>query len=95
MGVGGEKQAEKPKPEANRKDTEMKLGVREKNKGEKPRRGCRQRKASKKTQIEIILVTGKVFMDYKLQVMFDIILLVMFRGGIQRNEQYGDRYIMG
>lgn len=34
-------------------------------------------------------------MDYKLQVMFDIILLVMFRGGIQRNEQYGDRYIMG
>ena len=36
MGVGGEKQAEKTKPEANRKDTEMKLGVREKNKGEKP-----------------------------------------------------------
>ena len=30
-------------------------------------------------------------MDYKLLVMFDIILLVMFRGGIQRNEQYGDR----
>ena len=28
MGVGGEKQAEKPKPETDRKDTEMKLGVR-------------------------------------------------------------------
>ena len=27
VGVGGEKQAENPKPEANRKDTEMKLGV--------------------------------------------------------------------
>jgi len=27
VGVGGEKQAEKPKPETNRKDTEMKLGV--------------------------------------------------------------------
>lgn len=65
------------------------------NKRKNPRRGCRQRKASKKTQIEIILVTGKVFMDYKLLVMFDIILLVMFRGGIQTNEQYGDRYIMG
>ena len=36
VGVDREKQAEKPKPEANRKDTEMKLGVREKNKGEKP-----------------------------------------------------------
>ena len=31
VGVGGEKQAEKPKPEAKRKDTEMKLGVRERN----------------------------------------------------------------
>ena len=29
--VGGEKQAEKPKPETDRKDTEMKLGVRERN----------------------------------------------------------------
>lgn len=27
VGVGGEKQAEKTKPETNRKDTEMKLGV--------------------------------------------------------------------
>ena len=36
VGVDREKQAEKPKPETNRKDTEMKLGVREKNKGEKP-----------------------------------------------------------
>ena len=27
VGVGGEKQARKSKPEANRKDTEMKLGV--------------------------------------------------------------------
>ena len=27
VGVDREKQAEKPKPEANRKDTEMKLGV--------------------------------------------------------------------
>lgn len=31
VGVDREKQAEKPKPEANRKDTEMKLGVRERN----------------------------------------------------------------
>lgn len=31
VGVGGEKQAEKPKPETDRKDTEMKLGVRERN----------------------------------------------------------------
>ena len=29
VGVGGEKQAEKTKPETNRKDTEMKLGVQE------------------------------------------------------------------
>lgn len=57
--------------------------------------GLTRDELSEKTQIEIILVTGKVFMDYKLLVMFDIILLVMFRGGIQTNEQYGDRYIMG
>ena len=31
VGVDREKQAQKPKPEANRKDTEMKLGVRERN----------------------------------------------------------------
>lgn len=31
VGVGGEKQAENPKPETDRKDTEMKLGVRERN----------------------------------------------------------------
>ena len=31
VGVDREKQAENPKPETNRKDTEMKLGVRERN----------------------------------------------------------------
>ena len=31
MGADREKQAEKPKPETDRKDTEMKLGVRERN----------------------------------------------------------------
>ena len=35
MGVDREKQAEKPKPEANQKDTEMKLGVQDRNSGEK------------------------------------------------------------
>ena len=36
VGVDREKQARKPKPEANRKDTEMKLGVQDRNSGEKP-----------------------------------------------------------
>ena len=31
LGADREKQAEKPKPETDRKDTEMKLGVRERN----------------------------------------------------------------
>ena len=36
MGADREKQARKPKPEANQKDTEMKLGVQDRNSGEKP-----------------------------------------------------------
>ena len=36
VGADREKQAEKPKQEANRKDTEMKLGVQDSNSGEKP-----------------------------------------------------------
>ena len=36
VGVDREKQARKPKPEANQKDTEMKLGVQDRNSVEKP-----------------------------------------------------------